>query len=86
MGWCSATNIFDATIEATQEVLNEIYGQYCDYIPKHEMLVKIARPLANELDDRDWDCHRESDFWDQLKWDLWPVEAQEEKEEMEQDD
>lgn len=84
MGWGSAVHIFDAVVKEAKETLQEIQDQYSDHFSKREMLVRIAKPLAEKLDDGDWDTHRDSDYWDELKWDLWPEEAQEEKEEMEE--
>lgn len=72
MGWCSATDIFDATIKAAIAVLNEIHDQYADHFNRHEMLLKIARQLKDKLEAGDWDCQQESDYYQDLKWDLWP--------------
>ena len=72
MGWCSATYIFDATMHAVNDVLDDIMEQYSDHLPKHEMFLRVARPLVKKLEDGDWDCQQESDFYDKYKWDLWP--------------
>ena len=76
MGWCSATYIFDEVMYAVNDMLDEIKGQYCDHLPKREMFLKIARPLVKKLEDGDWDCQQESDFYNEYKWDLWPRFAQ----------
>lgn len=85
MGWCSATSYFDDVVEAAKEVLEEISEKYSDQIPKHAMLVKIVYPLARDLEEGDWDCQMESDYWDELKWDVFPELAKRHEEEMEED-
>lgn len=49
MGWCSATEIFDVVTEA---ILEER--------PKEE----IIEVLMDILEQHDWDCHSDSDHWD----------------------
>lgn len=51
MGWCGATTIFDVVCEA---VLN-------DKEINKEALIEV---LAVELEDGDWDCHSESEYWE----------------------
>ena len=86
MGWSSAVNIFDTALKAVEDVLKEIKSDYSDHIPQKEMLIKVARPLAEELDMGDWDTHQESDYWEILKWHLWPEEALQEQEDFEEMD
>lgn len=51
MGWCSATRIFDSVCDG---ILNE--GE-CD---KRDVIKELAAALENS----DWDCQQDSDFWD----------------------
>lgn len=71
MGWNSCTPYFDDTIRAAKEVLEEYFTS--ETLVK-VLLLRIARPLAQHLDDGDWDVHDESEFWDELGPDLWPEE------------
>ena len=48
MGWCSGTEIFDVVAEAVLEDL-----------PKEEILGR----LIDVLEDHDWDCQCDSDYW-----------------------
>lgn len=51
MGWCSATTIFDTV---------------CDGLLSDEPQdkKKIITELISALEDGDWDCQQDSDFWD----------------------
>ena len=53
MGWCSATVIFDNVCDA---LLAE-----GDKKPTPE---EAIRALAAALEDGDWDCQRDSTYWD----------------------
>lgn len=85
MGWCSATEYFDVVVKAAKEALEEINEQYSDQIPRHELLVHIVEPLARELENGDWDCQQESDYWDELKWDVFPELAKRYEEDLEEE-
>lgn len=74
MGWTGATEYFDVVAKAADEVLSEFKTEQ-----KYELLLRILRPLAKELDKGDWDAHQESEYWHELKWDLWPEEAEQER-------
>lgn len=50
MGWCSATYIFDVMAEA---LLNNN--------PKEPK--ELLKHLAKILEDSDWDCQQDSDYW-----------------------
>lgn len=50
MGWCSATVIFDTVVES---LLDET-------VDKKETI----KYLINVLEDGDWDCQSESDYWE----------------------
>lgn len=50
MGWCSGTEVFDAMVPA-------IIGENVD---KKETLKK----LINTLEDLDWDCQGDSDYYE----------------------
>jgi len=72
MGWGSAVDIFDEVVKHTKAMLEEIKNDYSDHISVHEMLVKVAEPLARELEDGDWDTQQESIFFEELKWEVFP--------------
>jgi len=51
MGWCSATEIFDS-----------VAGLLLD---KTELSKKeVLKKLIKSLEDGDWDCQHESEYWD----------------------
>ena len=52
MGWCSATEIFD-------KVLSEI-----DHEVNDEVFSKVAMILGSALQNQDWDCESDSDYWE----------------------
>lgn len=53
MGWCSATPIFDAI------------GKYVlDSELPEEKQFGIMRVLADALEEEDWDCQQDSDYYD----------------------
>jgi hypothetical protein len=76
MGWNSCTPYFDDTVRAAKEVIEDLCKGDSRF-DEHEALLRIAKPLANHLDDGDWDVHSESEFWDELGPDLWPEEYKE---------
>lgn len=51
MGWCSATEIFDTVVSALVD----------EDLPDVETTIK---QLINALEDGDWDCQTDSDYWD----------------------
>ncbi len=51
MGWCSATLIFDNLADA---LLSD----------KPQDAESTLRALACALEDADWDCQQDSDYWD----------------------
>lgn len=79
MGWGSAAHMFDRMVKSTKEVLDEYYNPvFADpEISQDQMLVKIIEPLARELEDGDWDTQRDSDYFEELKWDVFPEIAKE---------
>lgn len=82
MGWGSAVHIFDHVIKDTKEVLQELHDDYSDHFSTHEMLVKIASSLARELEAGDWDTQQDSDYFEELKWDVFPQIAADLEEEL----
>lgn len=52
MGWCSGTRIFDGVVAG-------IVGEKVNEDPK-----ELLKYLINELEDMDWDCHQDSEYWD----------------------
>lgn len=53
MGWCLATDIFDPVCTT---VLHNV--------PDQKTQEKILKALIENLQDQDWDCECDSDFWD----------------------
>ena len=51
MGWCSGTYVFDAVLSALVD----------DKKVDVETIIKI---LIEALEDNDWDCQSDSDYWD----------------------
>lgn len=51
MGWCSATIIFDSVVGALLD---------------HQKINKkdVITMLIRKLEDGDWDCQQDSDYWD----------------------
>jgi len=51
MGWCSGTRIFDA---------------FCSIMfdPENTDFNEILKQFIEELEYMDWDCHRDSAYWD----------------------
>ena len=52
MGWCSATVIFDAVAGALIEDQEKLDKK------------KILNTVISALEDGDWDCQMDSDYWD----------------------
>ena len=52
MGWCSGTNIFDPVVKT-------ILHEQVDDLVK----IKIIKSLVQSLQDSDWDCESDSDYW-----------------------
>lgn len=73
MGWGSAVDIFDTVVKEVKKNLDEIEKDWVsETFPKKEFLVRIVEPLARELEDGDWDTQQESDYFEELKWDVFP--------------
>lgn len=53
MGWCSGTDIFDITCKA---VFNSKTNT--------DDAKSIIKEVATKLEEMDWDCQKESDYWD----------------------
>lgn len=51
MGWCSATDIFDAVAEFVLSTDKPEQDQ-----------VDVLKVLADALEDQDWDCQDDSDY------------------------
>lgn len=52
MGWCSGTQIFD-------DVASVLLGKKKTKTPK-----EVLKLLAKAMEDMDWDCQQDSDYWD----------------------
>jgi hypothetical protein len=53
MGWCSGTDIFDA-------VAREVLKRRAKPVSAERLLTV----LAEALEDGDWDCQNESEYWE----------------------
>jgi hypothetical protein len=80
MGWCSGTYIFDAAIEAAYRLIDDVKSSSLSESDARIAIVKFAKVMRDELEDGDWDCQNESDFYQDLKYDLWPEWAKEDDE------
>ena len=60
MGWCSATSIFDATIDALDEALETSNAEEDQKIT---IAHAVAKRLAEQLWEGDWDCESDSDHF-----------------------
>lgn len=71
IGWSSATSIFDAAVEAAYALQREsLTAETQDQL--HKAIIKFAKVMRDQLEEGDWDCQPESDFWELLAKDLWP--------------
>lgn len=79
MGWCSATEIMDAAIKAAETavhaVIQEIQrdngkgrstAEWDIQAVVDEALSPFVKTIAEHLNDGDWDCHRESAYYDRF--------------------
>lgn len=68
MGWCSATEIMDAALEAALELLASMRSE--PQVVNQRSVDKVLRPfvrkVARELRDGDWDCIEESNYFDRF--------------------
>jgi hypothetical protein len=76
MGWCSATQIFDEVLEAAYRLQVTTEEITLNGGSTRSAIVDFAKVLRDVLEDGDWDCQQESDFYEDLKWDLWAERAQ----------
>lgn len=53
MGWCSGTDVFDTVVK--------------DVLINKASKEQIIRNLIIALEDKDWDCHQDSDYYDNPK-------------------
>ena len=63
MGWCSGTDVFDVVCEAMLDSKN------INIDPDKHIAVsntkEVLKKVIVELEEMDWDCQRESEFWKQ---------------------
>lgn len=52
MGWCSGTCIFDPVVKAILE-----------QDAPEEQKINVIKSLITALQDEDWDCETDSDYW-----------------------
>ena len=62
IGWCSATSIFDSVCSSLLNTEWDAPGGGIRTAPE-DVPIMILKNLAIELEDQDWDCQRESDYW-----------------------
>jgi hypothetical protein len=77
IGWCSATYIFDAAIEAAYKLqcatLKTVNSDVINF--PNPAMIEFAKIIRDELEDGDWDCQQESGFWEELAPYLWPEQC-----------
>lgn len=56
MGWCSATDIFDSVVGFILERIETDEDR--------DEAREVIKKLAEVLEDNDWDCESDSDYWD----------------------
>ena len=61
MGWCSGTDVFDVVCEAMLDPENISIDQDVDITSDTKGALK---KIITALEEMDWDCQRESEFWD----------------------
>jgi hypothetical protein len=54
MGWCSGTAVFDSVLRKI------LYDNHFN----DEQRTRIIRYLVDALEDHDWDCQADSDYWE----------------------
>lgn len=70
MGWCSATQVFDAMIETLDKVVKEFSGpaageqSITDYVD--DLIRDDVRKFAQFLREQDWDCEASSEYYDRF--------------------
>lgn len=66
MGWCSATWIFDNVCSSLLLIRKGTTGDYIYGLQNDvglDIATKIIEKLTIELEEYDWDCQQESDYW-----------------------
>ncbi len=85
MGWCSATEIIDAVIDAADEVtkyLRMFEDQHtcCPQIGRDDLddkLRPIVARVAKKLREEDWDCQYDSPYLPRFPREMFGFDAQE---------
>lgn len=80
MGWGSAVDIFDVAIKAAKRLQEESESSKT-WDDDYQALVRFAIAIKEELEDGDWDTQQESDYFEELKWDVFPEIARDIEEE-----
>lgn len=63
MGWCSGTDVFDIICEAMLDPENKSINP--DTFVVTSDTKSVLKRIIVELEEMDWDCQKESEFWEQ---------------------
>ena len=62
MGWCSGTDVFDIICDAMLASKNTNVDPNTGLIMSNTK--EALKKIITELEEMDWDCQQESEFWD----------------------
>lgn len=62
MGWCSGTDVFDVVCEAMLDPNNMSINP--DTLVVTSDTKSVLKKVIAELEEMDWDCQKESEFWE----------------------
>lgn len=82
MGWGSAVDIFDIAVKAAKKLQQDTLKSK-SHVADREALVEFAKVIKEELESGDWDTQQESEYFEDLKWEVFPEIARDIEEEKE---
>lgn len=90
MGWCSATDIMDAAVEAADKLVQGTYDALgvdpdrvtvADIQPQLDELMRpYVRTIARKLHEGDWDCVDEANAFDRFPQEMYDHDDREHEE------
>jgi hypothetical protein len=72
MGWCSATEIMDVAIAGAEATVKRVLDdlgfpiEQMDQSHLDNHIRPMVAKLAEQLNEDDWDCHSESDYYERF--------------------